>query len=135
MGDYIPTNEGSSYRDEFRGGFEAYLTAGLNKIGDPVESHQKYKLMGKGSSARIRPVTSGTTNPNARPVGKRQLGQGKFYQGGKHHGKTRSQVIEEARRFYAKQPDSWKKQWEQKAQGMDIRSEREKEIIRKKYNR
>jgi hypothetical protein len=123
MGAYIPTD--NSYKKEFKGGFEAYLSSGLNKLGDPVTTKQQYKIVGSGAG-RIRPVVSGTVNRNAKPVGKRKTGDGTFYQGGKNHGMTRGQVIEKARGYYASKPDSWKKKWEDVARGSDIRSEKEK---------
>ena len=126
MGQFIPTHSSEDgYKRQFKGGFEAYATSGLNKLGDPVATRQQYKIVGSGAG-RLRKVVSGTVNPNARPVGKRKTGDGTFYQGGKNHGKTRGQVMEEARSFYASQPDSWKKKWESMAQGADIRSKREK---------
>lgn len=114
---FISTNsKKSDYADKFKGGFEAYATSGLNNLGDPRA--QQYEVANK------------TINPNSKAVGKTKTAMGNVYDSGKNKGMTRGQVMEKARKFYSKQPDSWKKQWEDKAQGLDIRSSAEKKKLK-----
>ena len=99
-------------------GFEAYLKDGFSKIGEPEvgdsqATKQQYKIVGSGAG-RIRPVRTTPINPNARIISKSRKPVKSIYTSGKNKGKTKEQVIADARKFYNSQSQSYKDAWANK---------------------
>lgn len=93
-------------------GFQAYAKQGFDKIGEPqtTKKRRSNRLGVKGEPQEYSPI-----NPNARILSKSKRPVQSLYTTGKNKGKTKEQVMGEARKFYDSQPQSYKDAWDQKA--------------------
>tara|TARA_R110000764_G_scaffold1169_7_gene4574 strand:+ start:4000 stop:5466 length:1467 start_codon:yes stop_codon:yes gene_type:complete len=117
---------------KFKGGFERYASKGMNNLGGTTQTYIRPRRGGKPGRR------SGTNIPGSggRPIGRAgnpNAGK-KVYTSGKNAGKTQQQVFEKARKHYAGMSDHKRKAYEDQANGMDIRSEREKKILKGNRN-
>jgi len=100
-------------------GFEAYAKDGFSKIGEPTTSKKRpsRRLGIRGAEKEYSPI-----NPNAKILSKSKRPVTSLYTSGKNKGKTKAEVLQDARKFYNSQPKSYRDAWEAKgmAQGKDI---------------
>ena len=126
------TGDADDSDPKFKGGFERYASKGMNNLGGTTQTYIRPRRGGKPGRR------SGTNIPGSggRPIGRAgnpNAGK-KVYTSGKNAGKTQQQVFEKARKHYAGMSDHKRKAYEDEANGMDIRSKREQEILKGNRN-